>query len=185
MKQYKIKPTKLEIQTSGVMLTDNYIEKLSNYKLITGIALSLANPFDLYENFYIMKTPKAKQFNIITLINNIRKYFKIRISIVYTKFLEKYTPEDFILFMNENKINEVTFRFLYGNSPWIEENRGDFNYFKETLEKEIVKYKTSTCYAFGGDCHNEQNSYNIIDLSGTIYKKWEDIKEHYKSIYDW
>lgn len=120
----------IEMQTTGVLLTQEYLRQLRNHVGVNLISLSLSALEDT-ENLRIMGCPAGERFALATLAHNIKdEGFSLRLSLNLTSHFDKYQdcPEKLFLDCKTLGANQVTLRVLYsdeGDSPqakWIKAN---------------------------------------------------------------
>jgi len=187
----------IEIQTSGVSLTDEYLRYLRNTVGVTTIALSLSDVFDSEVNRTINRTPQSIKVNIDSLCYEIKRYdFNLRLCLNMTSIYNREPIERIIYRAKMLQANQVLFRKLYtsdDNCPqnkWIEEHR--YINFKK-LQKYIQKYgRALEVLPFGAmrysisemsvvidsDCMSTQvkdsAKYLILRPDCKLYTKWDD-----------
>ena len=121
----------IEVQTSGVLLNDEYLRFLRNSVGITTISLSLSSIFNDEKNFEYNGTPEQLRFDLEKLCSEIKRYdFNLRLSLNMTDEYNDKSAEEIFDRLKELGADQVTFRVLYKssenpNSPqnkWIEEH---------------------------------------------------------------
>ena len=121
----------VEIQTSGVLLNDEYLRFLRNSVGVTTISLSLSSIFNDEKNFEYNETPEKLRFDLAKLCSEIKRYdFNLRLSLNMTDEYDEKSAEEIFDRLKELNADQVTFRVLYKssenpNSPqnkWIEEH---------------------------------------------------------------
>lgn len=124
----------IEAQTSGVMLDECNLQFLKNIGVKT-ISLSISDIFDEDNNAEITEIPKALEFNLDALCQEIKeKNFNLRLSLNVSDCYNDMRPKDFFDRAEQLKADQVTFRVLY-TSPtndseedkWISAHRIDKN----------------------------------------------------------
>jgi len=135
----------IELQTSGVLLEENYLRFLRNHVWIKTISLSVSDLFDDENNFNIMQTPEKLRYNLKELCVLIKKYdFNLRLSFNVSSAYSTYqyrTSEDrartIIKRAKQLGADQLTIRKLYtsGNDTfedqWILNNSVEDSYFEE------------------------------------------------------
>lgn len=176
---------RIEIQTSGVMLSDKNLQFL--YDLgVTTISLSISDIFNNENNLDIIGVPEVLKFNLEDIINNIHKYdMNVRLSLnmissVYTNFNnDKIEGKNRLIIEGEiskilDKTNElgasqITFRKMYssgGNTKedkWVKENELHDNYF--LILNDYIKGKGRKLYRlpFGGIVYSINGISTVVD----------------------
>jgi sulfatase maturation enzyme AslB (radical SAM superfamily) len=121
----------IEVQTSGVLLDDEYLRFLRNTVGVNTISLSLSNMFDGICNQEYNGIPENLFFNIDYLCKEIKRYdFNLRLSLNLTDAYNNKTSEQIFARAKELGADQITFRILY-TSPanntlqdkWIAEHR--------------------------------------------------------------
>jgi 2-iminoacetate synthase ThiH len=189
----------IEIQTTGVLIDDDYLYFLRHHVRVNTISMSVSNMFDDEINCDINGTDKTKTVNIKHLCSRIKKYrFNLRMSLNMTSHYNTVDPEKYFSFAHELGANQITFRVLYEsdkNTPqdiWITENK-----FDETKVKELNSYIKSEGrpleitefghkrYSVHGlstilddDCMSQEPKeslkYLILRPDCKLYSKWDD-----------
>jgi sulfatase maturation enzyme AslB (radical SAM superfamily) len=191
----------IEMQTTGVLLDNNYLRFLRNHVGVNTISLSISSFIDS-ENVEIIGMPKteAEKFNLKELCANIKKYdFNLRLSLNMTSHFNRYTPSElFRLCKEEYDADQVTFRVLYNsgmNTPqdqWIEKNKADqsiidyINNYIKSYGKELkilpfglIKYSVNNMgVVIDNDCMSktvsENDKYHILRPNCKTYSRWDD-----------
>ena len=102
----------IELQTSGVGLTDKILSDLYNGG-VTTISLSVAAPYD-YANRNYMRIKEHKLFTIKNACKRIKNHgFNLRLSLNLTNAWDKMTPKQIFEWAKKLKADQVTFRLLY------------------------------------------------------------------------
>ena len=124
----------VEMQTTGILLDENYLRFLRNHVGVNLISLSICslNYLTNYELISGNRQGFEKILNYITLSELIKKYdFTLRYSINLTKEFEVYKDKVDSLFkmLKNYGVDQVTFRVLYNandgspQSKWVEKNK--------------------------------------------------------------
>lgn len=190
---------KIEMQTTGTMINDDYLYFLRHHVGVTTISLSISS-FDNDINSDINQSLEQFKVDIKQLASRIKRYrFNLRISINLTKSFDDLTAEDIFKYVKEElAADQVTFRVLYtsmNNTPqdkWIFANN-----VREDLLSEIKDYIAShgrqlerldfglMKYSVNGigtvlddDCMStevkEAMKYVILRPDCKLYSKWDD-----------
>jgi len=118
----------IELQTSGITLTDNRLDLLRSHHIST-ISLSLADIFDDHTNAYINGIEPKFQFALEDMCRRIKQHgFNLRLSLNMSDVYNDIPPEEIFARAAELGANQVTFRKLflsdiYKGTPqaqWIE-----------------------------------------------------------------
>lgn len=103
----------IEMQTTGVLLDENYLRFLRNHVGVKTISISISS-FDSNENCEIIGVQPQHAFDLKDLCSKIKKYdFNLRLSINLTDTFNNYTPEEILNKCKEFGADQVTFRKLY------------------------------------------------------------------------
>lgn len=109
----------IELQTTGVMLTDKTLDWLRKKIGVTTISLSVADLFDNDNNLDTIFVPNALRFDLTTLAQQIvKKGFILRFSLNLLKSLERRSPANVIARMAAMGAQQVTFRVMY-KTPYM------------------------------------------------------------------
>jgi sulfatase maturation enzyme AslB (radical SAM superfamily) len=189
----------IEIQTSGVLLNDEYLRYLRNTVKVNTIALSLSNMFDSKINKEINRTPDKLAVNIEQVCSEIKRYdFNLRLCLNMSSTyndIENY--DKLFVELSRLGVDQVLFRKLYVSGTasseqdkWINDN----NYLKydellnyiETQGRplEVLPFG-ATRYSVNGistvldtDCMNTQIKetvkYLVLRPNCKLYTKWDD-----------
>ncbi len=119
----------IEIQTSGVLLTNDNIKLLKELGVNT-ISLSVSNIFNDDRNMEIIGVPELLKFRLDDLIIDLKKHnFNIRLSLNMTRDYDEISPKEIIEKAKELGADQVTFRQLYHNgdesfeqTKWVMKN---------------------------------------------------------------
>ena len=118
----------IEIQTTGVLLTDDILRHFREIG-ITTIAFSISNIFDNKRNLELMDCNPKLAFDVYEIIALVKKYdFNLRLSHNLVSDYDNYTVEQVLQKSKELGADQVTFRKLYKSNnnneidKWIEDN---------------------------------------------------------------
>lgn len=191
----------IEIQTTGILLDDEYLRFLRNTVGVSTISLSISDLWSDEMNKNIIRAPRSAEFQgLDALCANIKKYdFNLRLSVNLTKICDDYSAEDFFYRAKELKADQITFRVLYedgSDSPqslWVKENRVSSvvleritSLIAETgRELEILPYGRRKFSVDGigvvidNDCMAQETQkdtykYLILRENCKLYSKWDD-----------
>lgn len=124
----------IEMQTTGVGITENYLRFLRNHVGVNLMSLSIS-ALDDEMNQTIIGCPPDKTPKLEHLASEIKRYdFSLRLSLNLTKFFDRFKnyPEDLFKMCAEKYMaDQITLRVLYtsgNNTPqdkWIRENTAD------------------------------------------------------------
>jgi len=190
----------IEMQTTGVMLDDNYLRFLRNHVGVSTISVSLSS-FDDDLNAEIVGMPKGLKVDVADLCRRIKKYdFNLRLSINLSDAFEAYTPFDLFKTANNLEADQITFRVLYGSGKdtpqdiWIKdhlfpsEKVEEINAFIKSEQGdseaiEILPYGQKKYFVMGmstvldDDCMStalkEDLKYAILRQNCKLYSKWD------------
>jgi len=116
---------RIELQTSGVMLTDTNLHILRQMGVST-ISLSISDIFRDDRNLDIMGVHPKLQFNLDELCKKIKDFgFNLRLSLNMTSVYNKvvHGPEPFFKRFIELGANQITFREMYYSGNDTEEDK--------------------------------------------------------------
>jgi len=186
----------IEIQTTGVLLTENILKDLRGFG-VTTISFSISNIFDNERNLELIGCIEKLKFNVFDTIKLVKKYdFNLRLSLNLVNDFDKYSVEEVIERCKELGADQVTFRKLYKSElnndidKWIEENASTVFYNK------LVDYVKNNGRLLGilpfgaavydieemsicidADCMNEEvkdtYKYLILRENCKLYSRWE------------
>lgn len=192
---------RIEVQTSGVMLSDINLYFLKEMGVST-ISLSVSDVFDDKSNMNIIGVHDKLKFNLFDLCKKIKGFgFNLRISLNMTSVLNGVSsPSIFFDRFKELGANQVTFREMYYSSnntdedKWIKEHM--FDSFMIDDIKTYIKDNGRSLYVlpFGGvvysikgistviddDCMDSKSGvddvlkYLILREDGKLYCQWDD-----------
>lgn len=113
----------IEMQTTGVLLDQNYLRFLRNHVGVNIISLSISS-FDDNENMEIIGCPAPVKFSLEDLCREIKKYdFSLRFSLNLSSAFEEYTPEELFSTCYDLGADQVTLRVLYASSSDTEQGK--------------------------------------------------------------
>ena len=192
----------IEMQTTGVMLNENYLRFLRNHVGVSTISLSLSS-LDYAQNAKIIDCPFNSIPVIGSLCEKIKKYdFTLRLSLNMTSEFDGFMHDPWNLF-NTCKAygaDQVTIRMLYSSGTdteqdeWIRKNGADpatieslTNYVEKhgkvlgVLPHGAVKYSIDgLCVVIDRDCmdkaekDDENYKYLILQPDCKLYSQWDD-----------
>jgi len=188
-------PFKLEIQTSGVMLTQENLKFLKEEVGVYLISLSVSDIFNDTSNADIITIRPRLRFNLKQLCHSIKDMgFILRISLNLVNIYNNHTPEETMSRILELGADQATFRVLWAGhddnaiSRWIKSNAvaqeyidGVKQYCKdngELLSNTYLKYKVrGITIVVDEDCMSEKSSneirYLILRSDAQLYTKWD------------
>ena len=176
----------IEIQTTGVLLTDEYLKHLREIG-ITTISFSISNIFDNNKNLKVIGCNEKLKFDVFDTIELVKKYdFNLRLSLNLINDYDNYTVEQVLLRCQELGADQITFRKLYkselnnGIDKWIENN--DSKSFYDDLILYMVNYENRNANKFLGTLPFGPRIYDVNDMSVVIDDNCmsEEIKDTYK-----
>lgn len=192
----------IEMQTTGVMIDQNYLRFLRNHVGVNLISLSISS-LDDNMNAKIIGMPENFKVNLRWLCSEIKRYdFSLRLSLNLTNEFNKYHKNPEILFeeCNELGADQITLRILYSNNEdipqnkWIKENGMPIdmaltirNYIENNgnklgvLPHGAIKYGLNgICIVIDGDCMDKEEKtdenykYLILQPDCKLYSQWDD-----------
>lgn len=192
----------IEMQTTGVLLDQNYLRFLRNHVGVNLISLSVSS-MDNDMNRSIIGAQKDTMPELVLLCNEIKRYdFALRLSLNLTSEFTRYSaaPQKLFQECRELGADQVTLRVLYtsGNGTpqdvWIEQNAmpsADVQVLREYVEGNgrvlgvlphgAVKYSLDgLCVVIDGDCmdkeekKDENYKYLILQPDCKLYSQWDD-----------
>ena len=152
----------IELQTSGIKLSDEILELLRRYGIST-ICLSLADIFDDHSNARINGIQLRYQFVLEDLCRRIKQHgFNLRLSLNMSDVYNGVAPEQIFARAAELGANQITFRKLYVSdiykgtpqAKWIEEH--PYGYRKHHPKEDgapigdLLHFSTEWHEAYGG-----------------------------------
>lgn len=124
----------IEMQTTGVLLDQNYLRFLRNHVGVNLISLSLSS-FNDTENADIIRIPQNQRFSVKELCREILRYdFSLRLSLNLSSAFEHHTPEELFDICKSLGANQVTLRVLYSDgdtteqAKWVNEHKASKEY---------------------------------------------------------
>lgn len=192
----------IEMQTTGVLLNQNYLRFLRNHVGVNLISLSLSS-LDGYTNAEIIKARNSFKLELPELCSEIKRYdFGLRLSLNLTNEFEAYSEHPETLFKQCKKLgaDQVTLRVLYSseqNTPqdqWIKENSlgptdiENINHYVTkygtvlgVLPHGAVKYSIDgLCVVIDTDCMDKETKttedykYLILQPDCKLYSQWDN-----------
>lgn len=187
----------IEIQTTGVLLNKEKLEKLRLLG-ITTISLSIWNIFDNDKNLELIQCNDKLRFSFEEIAKLSKELgFNLRISLNLVNDFDNHSVQDVLDRCKELGANQITFRKLYKSESdtdideWIDKNKS------KTFIDEIEKYVPENGKYLGklpfgalvysidkmsvvvdSDCMNEEikDTYKFLILREDchLYSKWED-----------
>jgi len=130
----------IEIQTTGVMLTDEYLGHLREIG-VTTISFSISNIFDNEKNLKVIGCNEQLKFDVFEIIKLVKKHdFNLRLSLNLINDYDNYTVYEVLKRCEELGADQITFRKLYKSElnneidKWIENNAS------KTFYDELISY---------------------------------------------
>lgn len=189
----------IEMQTTGVLLDNNYLRFLRNHVGVNTISLSVSSFFE-EKNKKIIGVKPGLELKLFKLCQSIKKYdFNLRLSINLSSAFNSFTAENiFNLAKNPFLADQITFRVLYTSNDnteqdrWIRENKIDNNLLKDIKNYIADEGRPIGKLEFGGtkysvdgmttvlddDCMSqevkEEFKYLILRPDCKLYSRWED-----------
>lgn len=192
----------IEMQTTGVLLDEDYLRFLRDWVGVNVISISLSS-FYWVVNDDIIGAPKHCMVIIPELCQKIKDLgFVLRLSLnMVSGFCENNTPEEMLKIAKAYGADQVTFRKMYSDnsdtpqSKWVKEHALDTTPFDEhfiSLTKahpESILRKLEygqTVFAIDGmsvvydtDCmakeeHSDELKYLILRPDCKLYSSWDD-----------
>ena len=191
----------IEIQTTGILLDDDYLRFLRNTVGVSTISLSVSDLWSDIGNRRVIRAPYTAWFQGLNeLCANIKKYdFNLRLSINLTDIYNSYSVEDIFYRARELGADQVTFRVLYEDgsdseqSVWVRENRAASFVIERITsyiadlgkELEVLPYGRRKFSVDGigividNDCMAQDSQkdtykYLILRENCKLYSKWDD-----------
>jgi sulfatase maturation enzyme AslB (radical SAM superfamily) len=191
--------SKIELQTTGVLLDGDYLYWLRNHVGVTTISLSISSLNESNNEYYIGKKESVKLLPLEKLTKEIKlRRFNLRLSLNLTSDFEDVEPEKIFERAKELNADQITFRVLYksGNRSkadrWVEKYKASEydvknieKYIRENgreLEKLDFGYTKYSVHEIGtvldDDCMSseakEDIKYYILRPNCKLYTKWDD-----------
>jgi molybdenum cofactor biosynthesis enzyme MoaA len=191
----------IELQTSGVLLDDEYLRFLRNEIGVSTISLSLSSIFNSDKNAEYNQTPQKLKVDIDEICSEIKRYdFNLRLSLNMTDVYNNVPVKEIFNRAKELKADQITFRELYisnknsncKQNKWIKKHRCNPEKIVE-IEKYIedngielqilpfgaIKYSVhNISTVLDIDCMSTQVKdvvkYLILRPNGKLYSSWAD-----------
>jgi len=120
----------IDLQTTGVFLTDANLDWLRDEIGVTTIALSIADIFDRQRNFDLQVVPEKLRFNIVDLCDKIReKGFTLRLCLNLTDVYKDCPPENLFAAAHQMGAEQLVLRQMFAETGgttekdnWIREH---------------------------------------------------------------
>lgn len=113
----------IEMQTTGVLLDQNYLRFLRNHVGVNVISLSVSS-FNSEQNADIICFPGELEVILPELCSEIKKYdFTLRLSLNLSKAFDEYSPQQLFSKCKELGADQVTLRVLYADSDETEQGK--------------------------------------------------------------
>lgn len=190
---------KIDLQTTGVLLDDEYLRFLRNHVGVNTIALSMSDMFSDGNNAKINGTPEHLAVDIEHLCCEIKRYdFNLRLSLNLTDVYNNKRAEEIFRRAKELKPDQLTFRELYSSGlgtpqdEWIEQHAVSSHVLEEIKQfirqngrpLRIMEYG-QTLYSVremsvivDDDCMStalkEDIKYLILRPDCKLYSNWDD-----------
>lgn len=190
---------KIDLQTTGVLLDDEYLRFLRNHVGVNTIALSMSDMFSDGNNAKINGTPEHLAVDIEHLCCEIKRYdFNLRLSLNLTDVYNNKRAEEIFRRAKELKADQLTFRELYSSGlgtpqdEWIEQHALSSHVLEEIKQfirqngrpLRIMEYG-QTLYSVremsvivDDDCMStalkEDIKYLILRPDCKLYSNWDD-----------
>lgn len=113
----------IEMQTTGVLLDQNYLRFLRNHVGVNVISLSVSS-FDNEKNMEIIGCPDGVEINLPELCSEIKRYdFTLRLSLNLSSAFNIYSPKRLFEKCKVLGADQVTLRVLYADSDETDQGR--------------------------------------------------------------
>lgn len=190
---------KIDIQTTGVLLDENYLRFLRNHVGVSTVALSVSDLFDSKNNGEINGTPNSLLVDIPKLCSLIKKYdFTLRLSLNLNALYNGRSADCVFKKAKELGANQITFRELYisgtgtPQDEWIKKNLISREFLTELNSYILEKGKFLRVLEYGhklysvdemsvvvdDDCMSkrgkEELRYLILRPDCKLYSSWDD-----------
>ena len=130
----------IEMQTTGVLLDQNYLRFLRNHVGVSLISLSISSFYDEV-NADIIRIPENLRFSIKDLCREIRRYdFSLRLSLNLSDAFEGFSPEALFEECRLLGADQVTLRVLYSDGDsteqarWVKQHKVSVSYIEELAD---------------------------------------------------
>lgn len=173
----------VELQTSGMLLDDEYLRFLRNTVGVKVISLSVSSLDSLKNKEY--NQPKSEKFevDIDRLCSEIKRYdFTLRLSLNLTDSFEDMTPKDILNRCEELSANQIIFRKLYSSDKNTEQDKWiDTHKLDENKLNDIVQYVKQNGIAlnklpYGAIRYAIQDMSTVIDTDCMNQELSDDLK---------
>jgi len=162
----------IEVQTTGVLLTDEYLGHLREIG-ITTISFSISNIFDNDKNLKIIGCNEKLKFDVFDTIKLVKNHdFNLRLSLNMVNDYDEHTVDEVLLRCKELGADQITFRKLYkselnnGIDKWIENNASKI--FYDRLISYMNVYENRNANKFLGTLPFGPKIYDVNDMSVSI-----------------
>lgn len=185
----------IELQTTGVMLTDDVLAHLRQIG-ITTISFSISNIFDCDRNLNLIGCAEKLKFNVFETIKLVKKYdFNLRLSLNLVNDYDNFTVSEVINRCKELGADQVTFRKLYKSDlnneidKWIE-NNASVDFYDKLIEYVEKKGKFLGYLPFGPKIYDIDEMSVVVDdncMSKDIKStfKYLILRENAKLYFKW
>lgn len=167
----------IELQTSGVFLSDEYLRFLRNTVGVATISLSLSDAFDTDRNAEINGTPEKLKVDIEMVCREIKRYdFNLRLSLNMTASyeqrlgVEQNAAAKLIERARQLNANQVTFRQLYVSGEadlpqnhWIRENAASSELMRNVTTFVRERGRALEMLPFGAMRYSVQGMSVVVD----------------------
>jgi len=186
----------IEMQTTGVLLDEDYLRFLRSHVGVTTISLSISS-FNDEENRDIIQTKFPLQLKELCKIIK-RRDFNLRLSLNMTSAFNNYTADDIFKISKKLGADQITFRIMYSSLMNTEQDKwlGEHTCKAELISR-INKYITSNgtflekldfgaerysvnemSVVVDNDCMNvsarDVLKYMVLYPNCKLYSKWND-----------
>lgn len=192
----------IEMQTTGVLLDQNYLRFLRNHVGVNIVSLSVSS-LDDDQNNAIIGTPKDNPISLSWLCSEIKRYdFGLRLSLNLTECFDQYADDPAALFSlcRDLGADQITLRVLYSSRTGIPEDNwiaghGAKEETVRALENHVMHYGRKLrplphgamryslddmCVVVDSDCMDkaeqvdEDYKYLILQPDCKLYAQWDD-----------
>lgn len=186
----------VELQTSGIYLTEDMLDFLNDTIGVTTISLSVAS-FDSNDNAHLMRMPQSVGVALQALACNIKmRNMNLRFCLNMTSAFNNMSPAALFEVLRSFQVDQVTFRRLYVSDKgtkqekWISSHR--YTRWKELEEYIMKKGRRLERLPFGAirysvdgistliddDCMSAEAKlavkYLVLRPNCKLYTKWDD-----------